>query len=280
MGGGHSPITPSYGLAVDFVTELYLVDSNASVIHVTNTSQDSNIRDLFWAIRGGGGSTFGVVVNITFKTHDPPNNKNNNNNNNNSNNYNKNNKHIPNEATSEDNNNKKTKNKHKNKNKNSNDNSNVFTGYYAAFIMYTDKIFSEVFNGILNYTANYLDSNVGGYLMGELSSADPGFPIISFALLFPYDLEYAENSINTYFLNNPYINSWKAYSNFTTYNTFWEYQQNVYDANYYRNYVWNDFIPAKNLTANFTNVVYNAFETSKEQLKSGIDFFGFVLTSL
>eukprot|EP01084_Bolivina_argentea_P080076 145096_1 len=72
MGGGHSILSPHYGLSSDFTTEYYIVDAQTNIIHVYNTSGiNQTIDDLFWSLRGGGGSTFGVVINITFELHTP-----------------------------------------------------------------------------------------------------------------------------------------------------------------------------------------------------------------
>jgi len=42
--------------------------ANGDVVHASETMNP----DLFWALRGGGGGTFGVVTNITYKTHVAP----------------------------------------------------------------------------------------------------------------------------------------------------------------------------------------------------------------
>eukprot|EP01084_Bolivina_argentea_P016876 31526_1 len=65
--GGHSPLTPMYGLSADFIQEYYIVDANANIVHVYNTSSaNQSIDNLYWALKGGGASTFGVILNITF----------------------------------------------------------------------------------------------------------------------------------------------------------------------------------------------------------------------
>ncbi|KAI0635699.1 FAD-binding domain-containing protein [Trametes polyzona] len=65
LGGGHSALSPTYGLGVDNVLEITLVTSTGD--HLTaNAYQNS---DLFWALRGGGGGTFGVVTSATYRTH-------------------------------------------------------------------------------------------------------------------------------------------------------------------------------------------------------------------
>ncbi|KAF2422746.1 FAD-binding domain-containing protein [Tothia fuscella] len=57
--GGHSTLSPAYGMGTDQVIEIELVKANGEIVianECTNT-------DLFWAMRGGGeGSTFGVVL--------------------------------------------------------------------------------------------------------------------------------------------------------------------------------------------------------------------------
>ncbi|KAH7329662.1 hypothetical protein B0I35DRAFT_487662 [Stachybotrys elegans] len=67
-GGGHSVLAPRYGLAADNVLQMEIVIPNGDIITV-NEDQNS---DLFWALRGGGGSTFGVITSITLQTHPSP----------------------------------------------------------------------------------------------------------------------------------------------------------------------------------------------------------------
>ncbi|KAI8065663.1 hypothetical protein BC940DRAFT_368666 [Gongronella butleri] len=65
-GGGHSALSPAHGLAVDNVLQFTVITAQGDVV-VANDCQNS---DLFWALRGGGGSTFGVVYDVTYKTHE------------------------------------------------------------------------------------------------------------------------------------------------------------------------------------------------------------------
>ncbi|KAM6495416.1 hypothetical protein JOM56_008122 [Amanita muscaria] len=53
QGGGHSILSSRYGLGVD------------NVIQFTYQNQD-----LFWALRGGGGGTYGIVLSVTYRTYD------------------------------------------------------------------------------------------------------------------------------------------------------------------------------------------------------------------
>ena len=87
MGGGHSAFSPSLGLGtishshyervlttelhllfllgVDNVLEFTIVLANGTLT-TTNAHQ---YPDLFWALRGGGGGTYGVVLSATYQTH-------------------------------------------------------------------------------------------------------------------------------------------------------------------------------------------------------------------
>ncbi|KAJ6515254.1 FAD-binding domain-containing protein [Mycena sanguinolenta] len=62
MGGGHSVLSPVYGLGVDRVLQVKIVTPDGEY----RTANEFQNQDLFWALRGGGGSTFGVVVESTM----------------------------------------------------------------------------------------------------------------------------------------------------------------------------------------------------------------------
>lgn len=68
IGGGHGPFAPSSGLGVDNICQVSIVLANGSHVYANSTHN----TDLFWAIRGGGGSTWGVITSITIKTHKIP----------------------------------------------------------------------------------------------------------------------------------------------------------------------------------------------------------------
>lgn len=65
QGGGHSAISTSFGLAVDNVLSWEVVTADGRLV----TANEKKNTDLYWALNGGGGSTFGVVVSMTVKAH-------------------------------------------------------------------------------------------------------------------------------------------------------------------------------------------------------------------
>lgn len=65
-GGGHSPVTPVYGLGSDQVLSVDIVTPDGRYIVADETQN----QDLFWAVRGGGAATWGVVTSMTVKVHE------------------------------------------------------------------------------------------------------------------------------------------------------------------------------------------------------------------
>ncbi|KAI1393360.1 FAD-binding domain-containing protein [Hypoxylon trugodes] len=67
-GGGHGFLTGEYGMGADNILEATIVTPAGDVI----TANSCHNSDLLWAIRGGGGGTFGVIVNMTMKAYPVP----------------------------------------------------------------------------------------------------------------------------------------------------------------------------------------------------------------
>ncbi|PKS04903.1 hypothetical protein jhhlp_008268 [Lomentospora prolificans] len=64
-GGGHSPLIGLYGMAADQILSLEIVLPSGHFVSVDHR----NYPDLYWALRGGGGSTYGVVTSMVIKAH-------------------------------------------------------------------------------------------------------------------------------------------------------------------------------------------------------------------
>ncbi|XP_004504723.1 berberine bridge enzyme-like 21 [Cicer arietinum] len=61
-GGGYGNMMRKFGLSIDNVVDAKIVDVNGRVL-----DKNSMGEDLFWAIRGGGGASFGVILSYTVK---------------------------------------------------------------------------------------------------------------------------------------------------------------------------------------------------------------------
>ncbi|GKB48281.1 berberine bridge enzyme-like protein 8 [Tanacetum coccineum] len=61
-GGGYGNMMRKYGLSVDNIVDAELIDVNGKLLN-----RESMGEDLFWAITGGGGASFGVVLSYKIK---------------------------------------------------------------------------------------------------------------------------------------------------------------------------------------------------------------------
>ena len=69
QGGGFGSWSKKYGIAAASLLEAEVVTAGGQVL-IANACQN---QDLLWALRGGGGGTFGVVTRVTLETHELPN---------------------------------------------------------------------------------------------------------------------------------------------------------------------------------------------------------------
>lgn len=65
QGGGHGPLASKFGLAADQVLEWEVVTGTGELL----TASQSKNSDLYWALSGGGGGTYGVVLSMTSKAY-------------------------------------------------------------------------------------------------------------------------------------------------------------------------------------------------------------------
>jgi FAD binding domain/Berberine and berberine like len=68
QGGGFGPFSKGFGTAAANLLEAEVVTADGAV-RIVNAARQP---DLFWALKGGGGGTFGVVTRLTLRTHPLP----------------------------------------------------------------------------------------------------------------------------------------------------------------------------------------------------------------
>lgn len=61
-GGGFGTLLRKYGIAADHIIDAYLIDVNGKILDRQKMGED-----LFWAIRGGGGGSFGIILSCKIK---------------------------------------------------------------------------------------------------------------------------------------------------------------------------------------------------------------------
>ena len=65
QGGGHSALASKFGLAADQALEWEVITADGTFL----TANREKNSDLYWALSGGGGGTYGVVWSLTAKAH-------------------------------------------------------------------------------------------------------------------------------------------------------------------------------------------------------------------
>ena len=68
QSGGFGSFSKGYGTAASSLLEAEVVTADGSVL----TANACLNPDLFWALKGGGGGTFGVITRVTLQTHELP----------------------------------------------------------------------------------------------------------------------------------------------------------------------------------------------------------------
>ncbi|KAH7322584.1 FAD binding domain-containing protein [Stachybotrys elegans] len=65
QGGGHSILSTSFGLAADNTLSFRAVTADGRVV----TASPTENKDLYWALSGGGGGTYAVVLDLTVRAY-------------------------------------------------------------------------------------------------------------------------------------------------------------------------------------------------------------------
>ncbi|KAH3920290.1 hypothetical protein HBH56_002450 [Parastagonospora nodorum] len=65
QGGGHSALSTQFGLAADQTLSFDVVTARGDIV----TASPTENADLYWALSGGGGGTYGVVVSMTVRAY-------------------------------------------------------------------------------------------------------------------------------------------------------------------------------------------------------------------
>ena len=65
QGGGNSALSTEFGLAADQTLVFQVVTAAGNVVTASRTENS----DLYWALSGGGGGNYGIVVSMTVKTY-------------------------------------------------------------------------------------------------------------------------------------------------------------------------------------------------------------------
>jgi hypothetical protein len=68
QGGGHGPLSSTYGMGADNLLQATLVTPTGELL----TVNECQYPDLFYALRGGGGGTWGIVLSVVMKAYPTP----------------------------------------------------------------------------------------------------------------------------------------------------------------------------------------------------------------
>ncbi|XP_055997201.1 uncharacterized protein LOC125647930 isoform X2 [Ostrea edulis] len=216
LGGGHSPICRSYGMAIDNLLEVEMIMADGRIVTAThdfvhtiyNNGSSSNVTDtdFFWAVAGGGGGTFGVSTRLLFKLHTPPE------------------KVIR------------------------------LVMIYPMYTVWAEDVFAQVYTKVTELFTDDLPHEWGGYLIFDGKTDEYGsrghvtFVLNHLGSNTTASYRYLENLIE--FLPT------KRYFEIKEYPTFLEYEKEIIEpSQYYFTFVFNSLIPTSNLTTEFRDNV-------------------------
>ena len=71
LGGGINLMSRTFGLAIDSLQAATIITADGSLLELSDADDlDEDLKSLWWAIRGGGGGNFGIVVSFTLRIFD------------------------------------------------------------------------------------------------------------------------------------------------------------------------------------------------------------------
>lgn len=71
LGGGINLMSRTFGLAIDSLQAVTVMTADGELLELSGSGELSeDMNDLWWAIRGGGGGNFGIVVSFTLRIFD------------------------------------------------------------------------------------------------------------------------------------------------------------------------------------------------------------------
>jgi len=71
QGGGYSFVSRSYGMSIDSLLAIQIVTPDGKLMRIDRESNSKEDQDIFWAISGGGGGNFGIIVEMEMRVHKP-----------------------------------------------------------------------------------------------------------------------------------------------------------------------------------------------------------------
>lgn len=72
LGGGWGPWTRLHGMCCERLVGVTLIDGCGNILNITENDTDKKSKELLWALRGGGGFSYGILTKITLKTFKQP----------------------------------------------------------------------------------------------------------------------------------------------------------------------------------------------------------------
>lgn len=72
LGGGWGPWTRLHGMCCERLVGATLIDGTGEVITISENDSDQKSREMLWALRGGGGFSYGILTKIVLKTFKQP----------------------------------------------------------------------------------------------------------------------------------------------------------------------------------------------------------------